>query len=112
MNEIVLVDSRTYAEFIGMKKYGEARGGRLPDAILIPFKRMFDKEKKIKSVQELRKLFIEAGIDPENRIETYCTGGIRSAHMAIMLRMAGFPHVRNYDASFYVWAGNPELDLE
>lgn len=112
MEEIVLVDSRTRAEFLGARKYGEARGGRLPGAILVPFEEMFDKEKRIRPTQELRELFAKAGIEPEDRVVVYCTGGIRSAHMVLILRMAGFPYAANYDASFYEWAGNPELELE
>jgi 3-mercaptopyruvate sulfurtransferase SseA len=55
---------------------------------------------------------VMAGLQPEYPIVTYCTAGIRSAHMALVLRMAGFANARNYDASFYEWAGMEDLPLE
>ncbi len=42
---------------------------------------------------------------------TATTGWIQ-AHMALMMRMAGFAKARNYDASFYEWAGMKQLPLE
>ena len=55
---------------------------------------------------------VMAGLQPEYPIVTYCTAGIRSAHMALVLRMTGFANARNYDASFYEWAGMKDLPLE
>jgi 3-mercaptopyruvate sulfurtransferase SseA len=32
--------------------------------------------------------------------------------MALLMRMVGFEKARNYDGSFYEWAGDPSLPLE
>ena len=41
---------------------------------------------------------------------TYCTGGIRSAFMQLMLEMQGYGNVKNYDGLFYNWAAVNEVE--
>jgi thiosulfate/3-mercaptopyruvate sulfurtransferase len=112
IGQIKIVDSRTKKEFDGATDYKEARGGHLPGAVLIAFEDMFNKDHSVKNTSELKQMFQAASLKPEDEIVTYCTAGIRSAHMALMMRMAGFAKARNYDASFYEWAGMKQLPLE
>lgn len=44
-----------------------------------------------------------AGITPDKRVITHCQAGIRAAHSAFVLRLMGYPDVRNYDASWSEW---------
>jgi thiosulfate/3-mercaptopyruvate sulfurtransferase len=112
LGRIKIVDSRTESEFDGARKYGEARGGHLPGAISIPFGSLFNSDGTVKNPLALKQLFQTAGLKPEDEIVAYCTAGIRSAHMALVMRMVGFGHARNYDASFYDWAARKNLNLE
>jgi len=32
--------------------------------------------------------------------------------MALILKMAGYENAKNYDGSFYEWAGNKDLPIE
>jgi thiosulfate/3-mercaptopyruvate sulfurtransferase len=112
LGQIKIVDTRTEKEFDGARKYGEARGGHLPGAISIPFQNLFNEDGTVKNRRALKQLFLNSGLKPEDEIVTYCTAGIRSAHMALVMRMVGFDNARNYDASFYEWAGNKHLVLE
>ena len=73
---------------------------------------MFNDDHTIKSASELKQMLRATGLKTEDEIVTYCTAGMRSAHMALMMRLAGFGKVRNYDASFYEWAGMKQLPLE
>lgn len=109
---IKIVDSRSKKEYDGATDYGEARGGHLPQAINIPFESMFNKDGSVKSSVELTKLFTDAGLKPGDQIVTYCTKGIRSGYMALVLRLVGFENARNYDASFYNWAGDKSLTVD
>ena len=111
-NKIKIVDVRTDKEYNGATDFGEARGGHLPGAISLPFENMYKSDGTIKSSTELKKLFADAGLSPEDEIVTYCTKGIRSGHMAMVLRNLGYSKARNYDASFYEWAGNTSLPIE
>lgn len=112
LDGVKIVDSRTPEEFKGARKYGEARGGHLPGAISIPLETLFHQDGTIKTPTELERLFLDAGLEPKDEIVAYCTAGIRSAHLTLMLRRAGFSKARNYDASFYEWAARTDLPLE
>lgn len=109
---IKIIDSRSEKEYKGAADFGEARGGHLPGAINIPFENMFNKDGSLKSSAELKEMFTAAGLNPEDEIVSYCTKGIRSAYMTLTLRMVGFEKARNYDPSYYEWAGNDKLPVE
>jgi thiosulfate/3-mercaptopyruvate sulfurtransferase len=111
-DKIKIVDVRKEKEYNGATDYGEVRGGHIPGAIHLPFGNMFNEDGTIKSTDDLRKLFADAGLVPEDEIVAYCTKGIRSGHMCLVLRNLGFTKARNYDASFHEWAGNKALPLE
>ena len=103
-DEYKIVDVREDKEYEGDVLYGEAKGGHLPDAIHIPFTDLFNSNGKLKSKKDLTKLFEDAGLAKEDKIVTYCTAGIRSAYMELVMDMCGFKQVKNYDGSYYRWA--------
>lgn len=112
LDKVVVLDSREKDEYDGATKYGEVRGGHIPGAINIPFNEMIDKDGTFKNPKDIQKILDEKGIKKEDEIVTYCTAGIRSAHLALTLKMMGYENVRNYDASFYAWAADESLELE
>lgn len=69
------------------------------------------KDGTLRPINELEAIFADAGFEKTDKIVTYCTAGIRSAHYAEILKMLGYENVVNYDASFYVWANTPELQI-
>lgn len=99
-----VVDVRENKEYKGEVLYGEAKGGHLPDAIQVRFTDLFNKSGTLKSKKELTKLFEDAGLTKDEKIVTYCTAGIRSAYMELVMDMCGFKQVKNYDGSYYRWA--------
>ncbi|OEF96703.1 sulfurtransferase [Desulfuribacillus alkaliarsenatis] len=108
----VIIDTRNPKEYEGATDFGEARGGHIPNAINIPFKEFLNNDGTIKSIPEIQTLMSNNNISTSDQIVTYCTAGIRSAHMTMVLKMAGYENVKNYDASIYEWAGNESLPLE
>lgn len=112
LDQVTIIDVREADEYAGATKYGEARGGHLPGAINIPFVDFINADGRLKTAAEIQKILDEKGIKKDAEIVTYCTAGIRSAHMQIVLEMLGYQQAKNYDDSFYAWAGNPDLPLE
>jgi len=106
-----IIDTRDYDEYEGAIKFGEARGGHLPGAIHLAYKSLLNDDGSLKSNDQLQAIFVEAGLEKEDMIATYCTAGIRSAHVAVILDMLGYGNVVNYDESFYVWANTSGLKL-
>lgn len=107
-----IIDTREKEEFEGATKYGEARGGHIPGAINIPYKNLFNEDGSLKSAEELQKLFEENKIAKGDKVVTYCTAGIRSAYMLNVMKMLGYEDVKNYQDSFYGWAGDKETEIE
>lgn len=105
-----VVDVRAVEEYEGQTLYGEANGGHLPSAIHIKFVDLFKEDGTLKSNDDITAIFTEAGISKEDKIVTYCTAGIRSAYMQLVLEMNGFENSFNYDESFYRWSAVNELE--
>ncbi|WP_051251640.1 sulfurtransferase [Psychrilyobacter atlanticus] len=110
-NDLVIIDTREEDEYLGATKFGEARGGHIEGAINIPFNSFLEKNGALKNTKEIKKILESNGIENTAKIVTYCTAGIRSAHMQVVLEKLGYD-ARNYDASFYRWAALKTLKLE
>ncbi len=110
-SDVKIIDARDPEEYAGAIKYGEVRGGHVKGAISLPFNTsLYTNDPAnpgiIKSQDALETLFTAAGISKTDTIVCYCTKGIRSGLMTMILRMAGYNKAVNYDASFYDWAGD------
>lgn len=111
LGNVVIIDVRGKDEYEGSTNYGEPRGGHLPGAINITFNEFLNKNGTLKTAKEIKDILDDNGISKDDEIVTYCTAGIRSAHMQIVLTMMGYDNARNYDASFYGWSGNTDLEV-
>ncbi|MBE9069975.1 sulfurtransferase [Leptolyngbya cf. ectocarpi LEGE 11479] len=103
---VVIIDSREPREFAGQTPYGEQRGGHVPGAINLYFKRLLGEDGKLLSAQEIRSQLEDAGISPDTQVVVYCTGGIRSGWLASVLVALGY-QVQNYAGSMWEWSAGP-----
>ncbi len=110
-DEVKIVDVRALEEYEGATLYGEANGGHLPGAIHIDFVDLFQENGNLKSNAELEELFAQAGLSKDDEIVCYCTAGIRSAYMQLVLEMLGYENTQNYDESFYRWCVEQEVQV-
>lgn len=85
----LLVDVREPDEFAGATRYGEARGGHIPGARSVPWRTL---------------LAASPDLPRDAALVTYCTGGVRSAMAWLWLVNRGYPHVANYDGSWWEWS--------
>ena len=97
-------------EYDGETLYGEAKGGHLPGAIHIRYTDLFQKSGMLKSNAEITKMFEDAGITKDDKVVTYCTAGIRSGYMQLILEMCGFKNTQNYDESYYRWCAVEDVE--
>ena len=98
-----VVDVRADEEWEGQALYGEAVGGHLPNSIHVRYTDLFNADSTLKSNDEIIALFAAAGVTPDQTVVTYCTAGIRSAYVQLILEMCGFENTMNYDESYYRW---------
>lgn len=105
-----IVDVRTEKEYNGATKYGEARGGHIKGAVLIPYLDLFESDGTLKPLSEITEMYEANGITKTDKVVTYCTGGIRSAYAQIVLEMCGFENTYNYDQSYWNWCVEGEIE--
>lgn len=124
VREEALIDREGVAKCVGMPPNEaavlvDARGedevrkeGRVPGAVNLPWSSLYRADGTLRPEAELRALFETAGITPEREVIPYCTGGVRSALVFFALHLLGYPHIRNYDGSWWDWRLDPELPVQ
>ncbi|MFP3883365.1 MAG: sulfurtransferase [Actinomycetota bacterium] len=107
-----LIDVRSPEEFRGellhMASYpqeGALRGGHIPGAANVPWKKAANDDGTFKSLEELREIYLgEASLAEDDEVIAYCRIGERSSHTWFVLQhLLGFENVRNYDGSWTEW---------
>jgi thiosulfate/3-mercaptopyruvate sulfurtransferase len=85
------------------------RPGHIPGAQNVPVSAMVDEAGRYRSSEELAELF---EMDKDERVITYCGGGIAASANAFILTRLGYPDVAVYDASLQEWAADPANPLD
>jgi thiosulfate/3-mercaptopyruvate sulfurtransferase len=110
--KLPLIDVRSPGEFVGevthMPEYpqeGVLRGGHVPGAKSVPWKRAAKDDATFKSADDLRAIYEgEIGLAPGDDVVAYCRIGERSSHTWFVLTyLLGYEKVRNYDGSWTEW---------
>lgn len=109
--ELALVDVRGPDEFSGRERRA-ARGGHIPGAVRWPWEGNLKPDGTLRSPAEIGTRAMAAGLLPGQELVTYCQGGVRAAHAALALHIAGYPRVRIYDGSWADWGNNPALPVQ
>ena len=116
-----LVDVRSPQEFSGetthMPAYpqeGVLRGGHIPGATSVPWKRAANDDGSFRDAAELRAIYAdEVGLREGDEVIAYCRIGERSSHTWFVLtHLLGYPNVRNYDGSWTEWGNAVGLPIE
>ena len=107
-SNMILIDARSKDEYQGSThKAGARKAGRIPASLHIDWAEAVDFEdhKKIKSAEQLRKLYHKYGVTERDTIVVYCHSGSRSALTTFVLtEILAYPNVRNYDGSWTEWS--------
>jgi thiosulfate/3-mercaptopyruvate sulfurtransferase len=116
-----MVDVRSPGEFKGellhMPDYpqeGAMRGGHIPGASNVPWKRAANDDGTFRSADELRAIYLEEqGLSADDDVVAYCRIGERSSHTWFVLtHLLGFEKVRNYDGSWTEWGNLVRAPVE
>jgi thiosulfate/3-mercaptopyruvate sulfurtransferase len=111
--DTLIVDCRSPSEYVGHDVRAQ-RGGHIPGAVNIEWTRAIDQNRnlRIKSPNELRKLFEGAGVTPDKEAITYCHSHRRSAFGYFVLKSLGYAQVRGYPGSWSEWGNDPDTPIE
>jgi thiosulfate/3-mercaptopyruvate sulfurtransferase len=107
-----LVDVRSPQEFSGEKLHmpdypqeGAMRGGHIPGADNVPWKRAAADDGSFLPADQLKAIYEqEIGLGHDDDVIAYCRIGERSSHTWFVLHhLLGYDKVRNYDGSWTEW---------
>ncbi len=116
-----LVDVRSPEEYRGERMHmpdypneGALRGGHIPGARSVPWKRAANDDGSFKTADELRQIYqAEQGLSPEDEVIAYCRIGERSSHTWFVLtHLLGYRNVRNYDGSWTEYGNAVRVPIE
>ena len=112
---------RSPEEFSGDKTHmpeypqeGVLRGGHIPGAKSVPWKKAVNDDGTFKERKELEAIYSEAcNLQPGDDIIAYCRIGERSSHTWFVLTyLLGYSNVRNYDGSWTEWGNRVRAPIE
>ncbi|MFQ3565689.1 MAG: sulfurtransferase [Aggregatilineales bacterium] len=116
--QAAILDIRSPAEYEGRIFAPEGfqelaiRAGHIPGAVNVPWSRAVNEDGTFKSIEELRALYAEVGVDGSQPIVVYCRIGERSSHTWFVLnRILGY-EARQYDGSWTEWGNTVGVPIE
>ena len=112
-DDAVVLDVRRWTEYTG-EEVRAARGGRIPNVVhgLWNDNLNWDGDRRFLDPGALKARAADLDIADGVPVVTYCQGGVRAAHAAIALIMAGWDDVRVYDGSWAEWGNRDDLPIE
>lgn len=100
----VIVDARSLEEYLGKEVSGIPRAGHIPSAIHLAWNGFLNKNATVKDLAVVQAALDEKGLQANQEVICYCTGGVRSSWLYFVLKVAGFQNVRNYPGSWWEWS--------
>lgn len=104
-----IVDARSLSRFAGEDpepRPGMA-SGHIPGSVCLPYSSLFNPNGTWKDREDLRRLFIAAGVDLDRPVITSCGSGVTAASLTFALRLLGKRDVSLYDGSWSEWGADP-----
>ncbi len=109
--EVVIIDSRTPAEFAGQDLRGNERGGHIPGARLLNSEDFLNLATGTTISRAAAKEKVEQLIPRGKTVVIYCQSGTRCSHEELILRDLGYDHVVLYDASWQEWGNRKDTPV-
>jgi thiosulfate/3-mercaptopyruvate sulfurtransferase len=103
------VDARGKGRFEGSEpdpRTGVA-AGHAPGAKNLPFGSLYREDGTFKPVEELRRLFAEAGVDPTRPFVASCGSGVTANSLIFAAHLIGNDDTKLYDGSWSEWGADP-----
>ncbi|KAM3864335.1 3-mercaptopyruvate sulfurtransferase [Diretmus argenteus] len=111
--QVQVVDARSAGRFRGTEPEPreDTLPGHFPGAVNMPFTTFMDASGKQLGLEDVSRLFADAGVDLERPFWTSCGSGVTACHVVLAAHLLGHPGVAVYDGSWSEWfkRASPEL---
>ncbi|MBO6755400.1 MAG: 3-mercaptopyruvate sulfurtransferase [Roseibium sp.] len=108
-----ILDARSPERFSGKAPEPREgmRSGHMPGAKNLHYNALMNEDGTIKSAEQLKDLFGDAGIDLSKPVTTTCGSGVTAAVLTLGLTMSGARDLALYDGSWSEWGGRDDTDV-
>jgi thiosulfate/3-mercaptopyruvate sulfurtransferase len=89
----------------------QARSGRIPGAVNVPFGSFFTDDGFFKPVATIDSIFTAAGVKKSDRVLSYCHIGQQATAVWFAARLVGH-QAQLYDGSFDEWSRRQDLPVD
>jgi len=114
LGDYTIVDARSSARFRGEEEEPRPglRSGRIPNSVNVPYPDVLNVDGTMKSVDALKPIFENAGVDLGKPAITTCGSGVTAAILSLALERIGHRRHALYDGSWAEWGMYNDLKIE
>ena len=108
-----IIDARGAGRFDGTAAEPRAglRSGHMPGAFNLPYDKLLNDDGTLRSADQLRALFTEAGVNLDEPVVTSCGSGVSAAVLLLGLDALGHEDNTLYDGSWSEWGSRQDTPI-
>jgi thiosulfate/3-mercaptopyruvate sulfurtransferase len=107
----IVIDARDRDRYLGAQNPIDPRPGHIPGASNVPCRENLAADGTFLPADELRRRFVEAGVEEGSAVISYCGSGVTACHNLLALELAGFAPGRLYPGSWSQYSQLPDVDI-